>query len=321
MATLNRDGGRVKRFKSILVAIDSRAQDHPALQWATSLAEYNKARLTIVDVVPELSSPFGATRQEVEMAREAIEESKTRSLEALATSVGEKGVSVETRVLSGRTSVAIIRAVLKDGHDLVVRTTKGVRSRRFGWLGTTSRRLLRKCPCPVWLVRPNGVPRFSCVLAAVEPTPHDDAHAEFNHCIMDLAISIAEYQGGQVHVVHAWDVFGSSIVKSRMRARDFGELEATVEAKVMAAFDTFLASRKLKVGDANVHLLRGDASLLIPPLVTALGVDLIVMGTIARTGVQGLLMGNTAEVVLDRVECPVLAVKPQGFVSPVVLSD
>jgi nucleotide-binding universal stress UspA family protein len=49
--------------------------------------------------------------------------------------------------------------------------------------------------------------------------------------------------------------------------------------------------------------------------------DLIVMGTVARTGLGGLLIGNTAESVLQRVDCSVLAVKPEGFVSPVRLED
>ena len=48
-------------------------------------------------------------------------------------------------------------------------------------------------------------------------------------------------------------------------------------------------------------------------------IDLIVMGTIARTGIPGLFIGNTAESILQRVDCSVLAVKPDGFVSPVGL--
>ena len=45
------------------------------------------------------------------------------------------------------------------------------------------------------------------------------------------------------------------------------------------------------------------------------------MGTVARTGIPGLLIGNTAETILQRVDCSVLAVKPDGFVSPVGLDE
>ena len=41
------------------------------------------------------------------------------------------------------------------------------------------------------------------------------------------------------------------------------------------------------------------------------------MGTVSRTGIAGLIIGNTAETILRSVRCSVLAVKPEGFVSPV----
>jgi universal stress protein E len=46
-------------------------------------------------------------------------------------------------------------------------------------------------------------------------------------------------------------------------------------------------------------------------------IDLLVMGTLVRTGIAGLLIGNTAERVLRNAECSVLAIKPEGFVSPI----
>jgi len=45
--------------------------------------------------------------------------------------------------------------------------------------------------------------------------------------------------------------------------------------------------------------------------------DLIVMGTVAMTGMPGFIIGNTAEAILQQVYCSVLAIKPEGFHSPV----
>ncbi len=67
------------------------------------------------------------------------------------------------------------------------------------------------------------------------------------------------------------------------------------------------------------HLLRGDPGEVIPRLVGERRIDLVVMGTVARTGVPGLIIGNTAERVLDQIGCSVLAVKPEGFITPVTL--
>jgi nucleotide-binding universal stress UspA family protein len=64
-------------------------------------------------------------------------------------------------------------------------------------------------------------------------------------------------------------------------------------------------------------MLDGDPGRVIPEFVATERIDLLVMATIARTGVPGMLIGNTAERMLQSVDCSVLAIKPRGFVSPV----
>lgn len=65
------------------------------------------------------------------------------------------------------------------------------------------------------------------------------------------------------------------------------------------------------------HVVEGVAGEIIPDLVQRLGIGILVMGSLARTGISGLLIGNTAERVLSSVEASVLAVKPPGFESPI----
>ena len=73
----------------------------------------------------------------------------------------------------------------------------------------------------------------------------------------------------------------------------------------------------LKGLTAKVHLLKGDAGDVIPALALKKDVDLIIMGTVEHTGIPGFFIGNTAERTLSSVDCSVLAVKPQGFSTPV----
>ncbi|MBW2698633.1 MAG: universal stress protein, partial [Deltaproteobacteria bacterium] len=51
--------------------------------------------------------------------------------------------------------------------------------------------------------------------------------------------------------------------------------------------------------------------------VDRLAPDLVVMGTISRGGIAGVLVGNTAERLLTRLDCSLLTVKPESFVCPV----
>ena len=68
---------------------------------------------------------------------------------------------------------------------------------------------------------------------------------------------------------------------------------------------------------AELHVGCDSPSRAIREGVEKLEADLLVMGTVSRTGVAGLLVGNTAERLLDRVECSLLTIKPEGFVSPI----
>jgi len=63
------------------------------------------------------------------------------------------------------------------------------------------------------------------------------------------------------------------------------------------------------------------ARIEIPALVKRIDADLVVMGTVARTGVPGFIMGNTAETILNQIDCSVFAIKPPGFETPVTMDD
>jgi universal stress protein E len=69
----------------------------------------------------------------------------------------------------------------------------------------------------------------------------------------------------------------------------------------------------------QLRLVKGLARRAIPDLAEDLGVELIVMGTVAHTGIAGILIGNTAETILNRIDCSVMAIKPGDFATPVTL--
>ncbi|MFT5523292.1 MAG: universal stress protein E [Pirellulaceae bacterium] len=313
----------MKRFNNILVAVDTCLEYHPALEWAVRLAEHTHAKLKIVDVVRDFSWIARLAMSDCDRTQQVLADDKRRNMEAIAGPLRDQGFDVTTKVLFGKTSFEIMHEVLRSGHDLVMRVTKGAHSQRTGFFGTTSMRLLRKCPCAVWLVRPDVPPRFARVLAAIEATPHDLGHDRMNKMIMELGMSIADYEEGQLHVVHAWELFGAGTIKSRLKPGEFEAIERKAESEVAVALDNVLSPYKLSHRTENVHLLRDEIGPghAISELAKQQEIDLVVMGTLARTGVVGALMGNTAEQVIDRVECSVLTIKPDGFNSPVTLEE
>ena len=147
---------------------------------------------------------------------------------------------------------------------------------------------------------------------------------------MELAGSLAVSEFAELHVAHAWEAIGESALRhGAFMQRPENEVNTYVDQTRRhhtQLLDTFIKKVSANLGEdaaeyikPQLHMPKGSARKVIPELVKELQVDCIVMGTVARTGVPGLFMGNTAETILDQLECSVLAIKPPGFVTPVTL--
>ena len=138
-----------------------------------------------------------------------------------------------------------------------------------------------------------------------------------NGVILELASSLSAREGAELHIVHAWKVVGESLLRDQggIYAAEVNRHVAQEAARRRELVENLL--ERHSVTGYHLHLLKGDAGTVIPQLVTKLEIEVLVMGTVCRTGIPGFIIGNTAERVLDAVDCSVFTVKPEGFVSPV----
>jgi universal stress protein E len=137
---------------------------------------------------------------------------------------------------------------------------------------------------------------------------------------MDLATSLARLEGSELHVIHTWTMYAESLLRSgrtKIPPTELNGLLAEAQEMHQIWVDQLLEPYELEDINHQVHLLKGTAATLIPQVAQEKEIDLIVMGTVSRTGISGLLIGNTAENVLRQVDCSVLTVKPDGFVTTV----
>ena len=318
----------MQRFKNILFVLNSEATNEASLDRAVTLAKKNEAQLTVVKVVgkrpPEAHR--GADVMSVSEMHEFVVQTAREQLESqldrLITPDTKSAIRISTLVLSGTAFLEIIREVLREKHDLVIMTTKDEGGRRTRLFGSTSMHLMRKCPCPVWVMKPTQGKRFARILAAVDTSrdQSDVEHEALNTKIMDLATSLAEREQSELHIVHAWKMFGESILRSKRDCVKEERVDAWVleeRQRHKRLFDRLLDEYELESLNHQVHLAKGDANSVIPELAHELQIDLIVMGTVCRTGVAGYFIGNTAESILQHVDCSVLTAKPDGFVSPI----
>ncbi len=133
---------------------------------------------------------------------------------------------------------------------------------------------------------------------------------------MGLATSLATEEGSELHVVHVWRVSGETSLRGRsIDTTEVDRIVGSMETAHQHELDRLLES--YKYDKRTVHLIKGQAGDVIPSLAEEIDADLVVIGTVGRTGVPGLLIGNTAERVLNAVDCSVLTLKPEGFETPI----
>ncbi len=309
----------MKRFKNIVYFAEGNDQPDHALERAFLLAENNNARLTMLDVIEPIDIPADVTDRFTFDLIDMLKNQRQEQLELLAEPFKTSDSLTYTKVLVGTPFIEVIKAVASNGYDLVIKSARCCDSLSDRLFGSTDLHLLRKCPCPVWVDRPGAAAQYKQILAAVDPlAPADDNCAEL---VMDLATSLGRRESARVDVVHAWSVHGESLLRDgrfRISQSEYELLINQTQYQHSKPLQALLQKYAMSLEDKAVHLVKGDAATIIHKMTDNLSADLIVMGTLGRSGIPGLFIGNTAEEVLQNTRASILAVKPPGFVSPVV---
>ncbi|MDP5084391.1 MAG: universal stress protein [Yoonia sp.] len=315
----------MQRFKNIVVVCDADSDHKPALARALRLAAANAAQITLVDVIDtapgDLNRLFAAlpgTRR-AQIADDLRAHHSTR-LDDLAGPFREAGIPTQTTLLEGTAFLEIIRLVVQNGHDLLI---KGVRPEGVTG-GLFSRgydlHLLRKCPCPVWMIKDTDAGEAGNILVAVDPDPLDATRNGLNTMVMEMATSLSDIDQAQLHVVNVWTLQEEQALRNGRFPIDKTEIEiilAHEQQQSKARLDALMDRFPNDGGKRVCHHIKGLPGEVIPDYAAQHGIDTIVMGTVGRTGIAGLFIGNTAETILNSVNCSVIAVKPPGFSSPV----
>ena len=301
----------MKRFKKILVWVSESAQGEVALDEAAALARESGAALKLAHAIEPPQRLFRALYPQADELHAVLKAEWQRRLEELAQPLRSEGLEAEVRVLEGGPFLAFTREVLRSGHDLVVKPVE--LSEDGEYYGSTDMHLLRKCPAAVWITS-REAPPSAAILALVDPDPEAD---ELNERILQMATSLGELRGAEVDVLHVWEPAGERLMASRVPPQDLAAYVADTRSRSQEDLTRILQRSGVTVPRERVHLIKGDVRLVVPEFVRRREVGLVVMGTVGRTGIQGVLIGNTAESILSRVDCPVLTTKPTGFVSPV----
>ncbi len=309
------------RFTNILLVLDSGVGNSFALERALRLARIENAKPTVCDVVESIPGDYRRLITAItprELTATVVAD-RHENIEVLLASVDRKGVTIDTRILTGKAHIEIAELVRTHGYDLVIKPIVSQRATRNRTIARRHRELMRHCPCPVWLVNVADLSEDSCVIAALDMPGDGEISTRLNEEILKISRSIALATFRPLHIVHAWTLSGEGHLRARGTTDSNREVDAMVAREATnrmawlraAVFTTRSDSEEIATDylAPKLHTLKGETSTVLPDIAEQLRAGLIVMGTAARTGLPGLLIGNTSEALVHRSDSSLLIVR------------
>lgn len=305
----------MKRFKNILCYYH-RQEDAIALKMAFNLARENQAVLTVIDVNDHLDQKCSV---EPEHNKKGKMPSYCKTyLEKVVEAYQGQGVKINVLVVKGVPLVKLIQAIHKKSYDLLVISTVGTKLRGLIWDGLALK-LIRKCPVPVWIIQSNAGKKFKNILAAID-IKNDRYTNNLNKKILQMATSLALRFQGKVTVVHGWGAkneLGLATGYTPISNSQFQQVRKQMKLEKLERLKNIVSQYHQPGVKIKTKLIEKKTNLAIVETVEKEKIDLTVMGTLYRSGIVGIVMGNTAEETLPLLNSSLLAIKPDDFKSPI----
>jgi len=299
----------MRRFEKLLVCASEAG--NPAVLIATRLAVPSGASITLAQTL-EVIPP--QVREQLPAGWDVQELVKTRKeavLKRAASRVRRSGLTPKTVLLDGAPVEALVAEVERGKYDLLVVGAPGAGI--VDLTGTSAPRLVRDCPRPVLLARPPRRRRRPRILVPVDTSTLRDKRVDaLTAILIESALWVAEQIGGEVHVLHVWMSYADGPMRrAGVAPAELREYHDLAENEVRDELEKVIAPFRDRIARSGVHVRMGDPRKIISAFAVESRVSLIVIGTAARSGIAGRILGNTAEVLLGKLPCSILVIRPE----------
>ncbi len=295
------------------------AEDHRnrAVGLAAALARKTGASLLLVRVIEESATwQHGPDASAAERKlRDLLVDRETRELQKIAESIRNEEpapLAVAVEVRWGVPWEVLIELVAQRAVDLVVKPARGLSHSGRVFFGATALHLFRRCPCPVWVVGDDGdLPRR--ILLSIDPSL-DATRREMATKLIEWGDAVREASGAELEIASAWQAPAAELLKGVYDGPELNDYVKDSFERAEQGLASILRESHAGPAVARCHLLAGSPRDLIPEYAEDRGFDLVVVGTLGRTGMAAELLGETAELILRGVRCSVLAISPRHAV-------
>ncbi|MGV2989320.1 universal stress protein UspE [Vibrio sp. E150_011] len=305
-------------YNNILVVANLNSEEQPALVRAVQLAKKSRSRsrisffLSIYDFSYDMTSML--SHDERDAMRRGVIQQREEWMRTIAEPFADDSFDLDVKVVwHNRPYVAIIEKVFEDSHNIVIKATRKHDILESVIFTPTDWHLIRKCPAPVLLVKNSDWPDNATIVASVHVGSENPTHIALNDSMIQQLDSLTERLGATGYLVNSYPVTPANIT---IELPEFDP--ATYTDAVRGHHLTAMKALRQKHGYAEEQTIieQGLPEDIIPEVAKRLDAAMVILGTTGRTGLSAVFIGNTAEHVIDKINSDVLALKPDGYISP-----
>ncbi|MCW8335163.1 universal stress protein UspE [Vibrio paucivorans] len=305
-------------YSKILVVADINHDEQPALARAIQLAQKSTSTskvtffLSIYDFSYDMTSMLSIDERDA--MRRGVIHQREQWMRKVAEPYVCDGIEFDVKVVwHNRPYEAIIAEVFAGSHDIVIKGTRKHDVLESVIFTPTDWHLLRKCPSPVLLVKNSDWPEDANIIASVHVGSENDTHIDLNDRMVEQLNSLSSRLNASPYLVNAYPVTPANITI------ELPEFDPTTYTDAVRGHHlTSMKALRQKHGydEEKTIVEQGLPEDVIPEVAEKLNAAMVILGTTGRTGLSAVFIGNTAEHVIDKINCDVLALKPNGYVSP-----
>lgn len=305
-------------YKNILV-IANPLQDHqPALIRAIDIANRESIAkitvfMTIFDFSYEMTSMLSAAERNA--MRQGMIKQRAKWLEDICEPYKKEGFGIDIIVKwHNRPYEAILKHIVNHKIDLVIKAARQHDKLESIFFTPTDWHILRKSPCPVLMVRDNAFPENASAIVALDLSSDTNPDLSFNDHLIKQAQEVVELMGGKLNLVNAYPATPANITVELPEFNPSAYTEAIRKHHINSMQELCV---KYNIDEKHAFVEQGLPDEIIPELASKLKAEIVVMGTQGRTGISAAFIGNTAETIIDKLNCDLLAIKPKDYICPI----
>ena len=300
----------MNEFQNIFVYVPPGKETSYALSQAVPIAEKSGGTITVITMIDTMSSWAPSDIRVKDWADDFLNNVRSSQEQLIAPYV-KRSCHFRIVTMQSENELKLIRYSIDAACDLFVKDIGKDSDGDRDQLSSLGLRILRKCPCPVWIVRKTDSEGKIGVAVAPEDSK---IGIRFNKKLLKLSSLFGDENS--LHVIEAWDVMRTKHFLNPSFFKKMPSISDEYQEKLKQNLYALLSDHPIRKNPEAIHFERGRPEEVIKRVVEQEGIKNLVLGCVTRSGLAGHFLGNTAERIIKHVPCSVIALKPGGWVSP-----